>query len=146
LVAIDVGRYTNAVLIEAMSGKQHRFKLANTAADFGRLLNFLGALPGSCRVGLEPTGDYHRPIAHRLRHAGFEVVSSNSVALARYREAIFNSWDKSDPKDAGVIREMLRRGAVRRYVDPMVVGTHDLQELANTYYQVSRARTKSSTR
>ncbi len=142
LVAIDIGRYGNAVLIEATSGKRHRFKMANTAADFARLLNFLRTLPGRCRVGLEPTGDYHRPIAHRLLCAGFEVVSINSVALSRYREAIFNSWDKNDPKDAGVILEMLRRGAVQHYVDPMVVGTHDLQELAKTYYQVSRARTK----
>ena len=142
LVAIDIGRYANAVLIEATSGKRHRFKMANTAADFGRLLNFLRTLPGDCRVGLEPTGDYHRPIAHRLLCAGFEVVSINSVALSRYREAIFNSWDKNDPKDAGVILEMLRCGAVQRYVDPRVVGTHDLQELAKTYYQVSRARTK----
>jgi hypothetical protein len=37
---------------------------------------------------------------------------------------------------------MLRRGAVQRYVDPMLAGNHDLQELAKTYYQVSRARTK----
>ena len=142
LVAVDIGRYGNAVLIEAAGGKRHRFKMSNTAADFGRLIDFLAALPGSCRVGLEPTGDYHRPIAHRLLLAGFEVVSINSVALARYREAIFNSWDKNDPKDAGVILEMLRRGIVQPYVDPMVVGTHDLQELAKTYYQVSRARTK----
>ena len=142
LVAIDVGRYGNAVLVETATGKRHRFKMANNAADFSRLLDFLRGLPGACRVGLEPTGDYHRPLAHRLLSAGFEVLSINSVALSRYREAIFNSWDKNDPKDAGVILEMLRRGAVQRYVDPMLAGTHDLQELAKTYYQVSRARTK----
>jgi hypothetical protein len=51
---------------------------------------------------------------------------------------MFNSWDKNDPKDAAVILEMLRRGAVQRYVDPMLAGNHDLQELAKTYYQVSR--------
>ena len=66
LVAIDIGRYVNAVLVETATGKRHRFKMGNTAADFERLLNFLRALPGSCRIGLEPTGDYHRPIAYRL--------------------------------------------------------------------------------
>ena len=142
LVAIDIARYGNAVLVETTSGKRHRFKMANSAADFSRLLSFLHGLPGTCRIGLEPTGDYHRPLAHRLLSAGFEVVSINSVALSRYREAIFNSWDKNDPKDASVILEMLRRGDVQRYVDPIVAGTHDLQELAKTYYQVSRARTK----
>ena len=142
LVAIDVARYWNAVLIETAAGKRLRFRMANTAADFDRLINLLDSLPGECRVGLEPTGDYHRPIAHRLWASGHEVVSINSVALARYRDAMFNSWDKNDPKDAAVILEMLRRGTVQRYIDPMVVGTHDLQELAKTYYQVSRARTR----
>lgn len=114
LVAIDVARYWNAVLIETAAGKRHRFKMANTAADFDRLLDLLESLPGTCQVGLEPTGDYHRPIAHRLLSHGHEVVSINSVALARYRDAMFNSWDKNDPKDAGVMLEMLRRGAVQR--------------------------------
>jgi transposase len=48
------------------------------------------------------------------------VVSINSVAQARYREAMFNSWDKNDPKDALVILEMLRRGTYQRYVDPQI--------------------------
>ncbi|AIP54815.1 transposase, IS111A/IS1328/IS1533 [Burkholderia pseudomallei] len=55
---------------------------------------------------------------------------------------MFNSWDKNDPKDAQVILEMLRRGTYQRYVDPQIAGHHDLQELAKTYHQVSRARTK----
>jgi transposase len=143
LVAIDIARYWNYVLIETAAGQKHRFKMANTAADFDRLSGFLSALPGPCRVGLEPTGDYHRPIAYRLLTAGFEVVGISSVAVARYRDAMFNSWDKNDPKDAAVILEMLRRQAFQRYVDPMVAGTHDLQELAKTYYQISRARTKA---
>jgi transposase len=142
LVAIDIARYWNAVLVETAIGKRHQFRMANTAGDFDRLLKFLHGLAGVCRVALEPTGDYHRPIAHRLLVEGFEVVGINSVAQARYREAMFNSWDKNDPKDAAVILEMLRRGAVQRYVDPMIAGHHDLQELAKTYYQVSRARTK----
>lgn len=143
LVAIDIARYWNYVLVEPIDGKRQRFKMANSAADFDRLIGFLSSLPGQCRIGLEPTGDYHRPIAHRLLTAGFEVVGINSVAQARYRDAMFNSWDKNDPKDAAVILEMLRRNAYQRYVDPMLAGTHDLQELAKTYYQVSRARTKA---
>ena len=60
----------------------------------------------------------------------------------RYREAVRNSWDKNDPKDAQVIREMLRPGAYRQHLDSQLAGHHDLLELAKTYYQVSRARTK----
>ncbi|MDB5825048.1 MAG: Transposase family protein [Herminiimonas sp.] len=142
-VAIDIARYWNHVLVESIGGHRQRFRMANTAAEFDRLIAHLDSLSGPVRVGLEPTGDYHRALAHRLLSAGFDVVSINSVAQARYRDAMFNSWDKNDPKDASVILEMLRRNAFQRYVDPMVAGTHDLQELAKTYYQVSRARTKA---
>lgn len=141
-VAIDIARYWNAVLVETAAGKRHRFRMRNTAQDFDRLVSFIRALPGICRVALEPTGDYHRPLAHRLLREGFEVVGISSVALARFREAMFNSWDKNDPKDASVILEMLKRGTVQRYVDPMLAGVDDVQELSKTYYQVSRARTK----
>ena len=41
LVAIDIARYWNAVLIETPAGKQHRFRMANTAPDIDRLLKFL---------------------------------------------------------------------------------------------------------
>ena len=37
LVAIDVARYGNAVLVETTNGKRHRFKMVNSAADFSRL-------------------------------------------------------------------------------------------------------------
>lgn len=141
-VAIDVARYWNAVLVETASGQRHRFRMTNSAADMQRLTDFLLGLGGRCRVALEPTGDYHRPIAHRLLRAGFEVVSISSVAQSRFREAMFNSWDKNDPKDAAVILEMLKQGRTQRYVDPMLAGHHDIQELSKTYYQISRARTK----
>jgi len=141
-IAIDVARYWNAVLIETASGDRHRFKMANSGPDFARLLDFLKRLGGHCRAGLEPTGDYHRALAHRLICAGIEVVSISSVAQSRFREAMFNSWDKNDPKDASVILEMMKQGRVQTYVDPMVAGSHDLQELSKTYYQVSRARTR----
>jgi transposase len=141
-IAIDVARYWNAVLIETTGGQRHRFKMMNTADDFDRLIGFIRGLGGPARAGLEPTGDYHRALAHRLALAGIEVVSISSVAQCRFREAMFNSWDKNDPKDASVILEMLKQGMVQTYVDPMIAGHHDLQELSKTYYQVSRARSR----
>jgi hypothetical protein len=91
---------------------------------------------------MEPTGNYHRPLAYRLRTEGFEVYLVSSVAAARYREALFNSWDKNDPKDAAVILDMLKQGKVLRYYDPVLAGIHDLQELSKTYMQITLARTR----
>ncbi len=61
----------------------------------------------------------------------------SSLAVARTRDALFNSWDKNDPKDAQVILHLLKTGTTQRYLEPLVTGHNDLQELANTYQQVS---------
>ena len=93
VVAIDIARYWNYVLIESVGGKRQRFKMANTAADFDRLIALLQSLDGLVRIGLEPTGDYHRALAHRLLSAGFEVAGISSVAQARYSpSARFLRW------------------------------------------------------
>ena len=67
-------------------------------------------------------------------------MSVSSVAGARYREAMFNSWDKNDPKDATVILHLLKHGIVQHYHDPLLAGDHDLQELSKTYQQITLAR------
>jgi len=140
LVAIDIGKAFHAVLIEGVDGKRQQFRMANDAEDYDRLVVFLRGLPGPARIALEPTGDFHRTLAHRLLREGFSVVSVSSVAGARYREALFNSWDKNDPKDASVILQLLKHGLVQHYHDPLLAGDHDLQELAKTYHQIVLAR------
>ena len=129
LVAIDIGKRFHAVLVEEPGGKRQRFQLASTREDYDRLVGFLQARSGPVRIALEPTGNLHRTLAYRLLREGFPVVSVSSVAGARYREAMFNSWDKNDPKDASVILHLLKQGIVQHYHDPLLAGDHDLQEL-----------------
>jgi hypothetical protein len=74
---------------------------------------------------------------HVLGQAGFQLCQLSSLAVARTRDALYNSWDKNDPKDAQVILHLLKTGATQRCLDPLVTGHHDLQEMANTYQQVS---------
>lgn len=142
LVAIDVAKAWNVVLMENPDGKRQRFRVANTRADHDRLVKLLKSQGVQCQVALEPTGNYHRPLAHRLLSEGFEVHLVSSVAAARFREAMFNSWDKNDPKDTVVILELLKQGMVLRYYDPVTEGIHDLQEISRTYTQITLARTR----
>jgi transposase len=142
LVAIDVAKRWNVVLVEEPDGRRQRFRVANTRSDHDRLVQFLQNQHGQCQVALEPTGDYHRPLAYRLLREGVEVYLVSSVAAARFREALFNSWDKNDPKDAAVILDLLKQGKVLRYYDPVVEGIHEVQELSKTYVQVTLARTR----
>jgi transposase len=142
LVAIDVAKSRNEVLIE-VPGQRRRRRLTvpNTRADHDRLLEALRQLGRPVVIGLEATGNYHRALAWRLLAAGFEVRLVSSFALARTREALHNGWDKNDPRDAQVILHMLRIGATQRYHDPLASGINDLQELSKTHEAVSKAKT-----
>ena len=129
-------------MLETVDDQTRRFRMANSGKDHDRLIEVLHGLPQPCHIGFEATGNYHRPLAFRLLTEGFDVSLISSLASSRYREAIFNSWDKNDPKDAGILLELLKRGIVQIYTDPIKSGFHDIQELSKTYYHITLSRTR----
>ena len=143
LVAIDISKARHEVLI-AVPGKKRRRRMTvlNQLDDFNRLTATLSEYGRPVRVAFEATGNYHRALAYQLGVAGFEVKLVSSVALARTREALNNSWDKNDPKDAQVILHMMQIGNEQFYHDPLLSGTNDLQELSKTHDIVSRSKTE----
>jgi hypothetical protein len=54
LVAIDVAKDWNVVLVREGSGNRRNFKFANRKPDHDRLVAFLKSLPGGVIAGLEP--------------------------------------------------------------------------------------------
>jgi hypothetical protein len=76
-------------------------------------------------------------LAYYLGQCGFELRLLSSLAVARTRDALYNFWDKNDPKDTQVLLHLLKTGVSQRYHDPLVHGTNDLQELAQTHEQIS---------
>jgi hypothetical protein len=76
-------------------------------------------------------------LAFFLAGRGFELRLISSVAAARTREALFNSWDKNDPKDAQVILHLLKTGVTQIYHDPLIHGINELQEMSKTHFQIS---------
>jgi len=136
-VAIDVAKLHHDVLVQLPSGMRKHLKINSTLADFERLAAFIRDCGSPCLVGFEPTGDYHRPLAHFLHRQGFDLCMVSSIAVARTREARYNSWDKNDPKDCQVILHLLQTGTTQTYNDPLVNHYNDLQEMSNTYRQVS---------
>ena len=141
-IAIDIAKDFNVVMLETVDGQTRRFRMANSGKDHDRLIEVLHGLPQPCHIGFEATGNYHRPLAFRLLTEGFDVSLISSLASSRYRKAIFNSWDKNDPKDAGILLELLKRGIVQIYTDPIKSGFHDIQELSKTYYHITLSRTR----
>jgi transposase len=141
-VAIDIAKGVNVAVIEHEDGRQQRFRFVHQRDDYDRLVELLRSCSSPCRIALEPTADYHRTIAFRLVSEGFDLVLVSSVAGARLREVVYNSWDKNDPKDAQIILRLLKQGMTQRYCDPLIMNTHDLQELSKTYLHISRTRTR----
>lgn len=141
LVAIDISKYWHEVLIaEPDRKRRRRLTIQNKREDFDRLAALLTGYGRPVRIGFEATGNYHRNLAFALHQAGCELKLISSVSLARSREALHNSWDKNNPKDAQVILHMLQIGACRFYHDPLVHCVNDIQELSKTHEIVSRAK------
>lgn len=141
-VAIDVSKNRNDILIQQPGKRRQRMKITNERVDHDRLISILKKFESDIEVGFEATGNYHRPLAWRLLEADFKVHLISSVALARTREALHNSWDKNDPKDAQVILYMMSLGQVQHYHDPLVNGTNDWQELSKTHEAISKDKTE----
>ncbi len=143
LVAIDIAKHRNEILIEAPGRvRRRRLTVLNTRADHDRLVETLAAFEAPVVAGFEATGNYHRPLAHRLLSEGVDLRLISSLALARTREAITGGWDKNDPKDARIILHMLRIGHVQRCCDPLAHGLVDIQELSKTHEAISKAKTE----
>jgi transposase len=136
-IAMDIAKAHHQVLMELGPQQRQVLRVPNSRPEIDRFIATLRALERPCTIAFEPTGDYHRPIAYWLGQAGFQLHQVSTLAVARTREALFNTWDKNDPKDAQVILHLLKTGATQRFVDPMAHGYVDLQEMANTYQQVS---------
>jgi len=143
LVAIDIAKVRNEVLIEAPGHKRRRrLSVLNTRAEHDHLIEILQSYDRPVVCAFEATGNYHRPIAWRMVEAGFETRLVSSLALARTREALHNGWDKNDPKDAQVILHMLRIHSTQVYHDPLRAGINDVQELSKTHEAIANAKTE----
>lgn len=122
--------------------RRRRMTITNTQEDFQCLIPALVGYELPVRIGFEATGNDHRALACHLGQAGFERKLVSSVGLVRTRDALHNSWDKNDPKDAQVIVPMTEIGAVQFFHDPMVAGVADIQQLSKTHEIVSCPKTE----
>lgn len=136
-MAIDVAKQTHEVLIEPPEGGRQRWRMVNCHRDYVARQQRLQAFQAPVRIGVEATGTSHRPLAYFLHQCGFALRLISSVAVARTRDALYNSWDKNDPKATQVLPHLLKTGVCQRYHDPLVHARNDVQELAQTHDQVS---------
>jgi len=94
LVAIDIAKSYHEVLVEPPPpARRRRFRVANTLPEYQQLATYLRQLATRVLVGFEATSNYHRTLAYFLHRQGFDLRLIPTLALARTREAMHNSWD-----------------------------------------------------
>lgn len=81
LVAIDVAKARNDILVELPNGNRKKLKVANMEKDYQVFIEYLRSLNYPCEIGLEATANYHRNIAYHLQMAGFKVHLISALLL-----------------------------------------------------------------
>lgn len=141
-VAIDIAKASNDILVELPNGKKKTFKVVNRMEDYLQFIDYIKSFEVDCIAGFEATADYHRAFAFHLQKAGVQVKLISSFSAAKTREALYNSWDKNDRKDAQVILHLLKTGCTQKFYDPLLENINDIQEIAKTYHQISMRKVR----
>lgn len=115
-VGLDIAKEAHWVATRCHGFADGRaLRIAVNDVGFERLIGYLesekertGAT--AVIVGLESTGHYGVTVSEYLRSHGYEVRYVNPFHTSRMKEIIDNSPEKSDPKDAAVIAELVHQG------------------------------------
>ncbi len=70
--------------------------------------------------GIEPTADYHKPLAEHLIKCGRMVVLIGGVAVKNNRPLLDGRWDKHDVKDAANVADLISQGKCLFYEYPLM--------------------------
>ena len=125
VVGIDVGKDKHHAFVGTARGICLFKKLVfeNNLDGFARLHATVDQLKTqNCLekivYGLEPTGNYHKPLARHLISSGCHVVLVTGQAVKNNRQLIDGRWDKNDTKDAANVADLVSRGRCLYYDCP----------------------------
>lgn len=125
IVGIDIAKDQHHAFFGTATGKTllRRLVFSNDGEGFRRLLGQAEALRvrhGLSKVvyGLEPTGNYHKPLGEYLIHMGRAVVLVSGVMVAKNRESLDGRWDKHDDKDSANVADLISQGKCLYYEHP----------------------------
>jgi len=135
IVGIDVAKERHHAFFGTATGKTlfRRLVFENNKEGFGRLLIQAEAIAVQHRLrkvvfGLEPTANYHKPLAEHLIQGGHMVVLVSGVAVKRNRELLDGRWDKHDTKDSANVADLISQGKCL-YYDYPASAVRDLRNL-----------------
>jgi len=125
IVGIDVAKAKRHAFMGSATGKCFLRKLIfeNSLEGFRKLLERSEAIRiksshSKAVFGMEPTGNYHKPLGTYLIRSGRQVVLVTGKAVKNNRELLDGRWDKNDTKDAANIADLVSRGKFLFYDYP----------------------------
>ena len=125
IVGIDVAKDKHRAFFGTPRGKTlwRRMIFTNDITGYRRLMEQTDVLLSQNQLkhavfGLEPTGNYHKPLAHWLIQKGCEVVLVGGKAVKDNRQLLDNRWDKNDTKDSANVADLVGQGKCQFYEYP----------------------------
>ena len=125
IVGIDIAKDTHKAFFSTATGKTllRRLVFENNIEGFGRLRARTEALKvqhclNKVVYGMEPTANYHKPLAEYLIKCGHHVVLVSGVAVNKNRELLDGRWDKHDTKDSANVADLISQGKCLFYDYP----------------------------
>ena len=144
IVGIDVAKDKHHAFFGTATGKTlfKRLVFENDLEGFRKLLVQAEAMKvqeGLKKVvfGLEPTGNYHKPLGEHLMRCGREVVLVSGVAAHENRKTLDGRWDSNDTRDAANVADLISQGKCLFYEFP-VGGLQDLRNLLSLKRRLKR--------
>ena len=135
IVGIDVGKDTHNAFFGTATGRTlvRGLTCKNDISGFEKLLHQAHAIQEQNKLskmvfGMEPTGNYHKPLGEHLIRCAHMVVLVSGNAVVKNRELIDGRWDKHDTKDAANIADLVGQGKGLFYEYP-VMPLRDLRNL-----------------
>jgi transposase len=117
LVGIDVAKDKHYAFFGTAAGKTllRRLVFENNLEGFRKLLAQAEAMKvreGLKKVvfGMEPTGNYHKPLGEHLMGCGRQVVLVSGVAAHENRKTLDGRWDTNDTRDAANVADLVSQG------------------------------------
>jgi transposase len=144
LVGIDVAKDQHHAFFGTATGKTlwRRLVFENNLEGFRKLLSQAEAMKvqhGLKRVvfGMEPTGNYHKPLGEHLIRCGQGVVLVSGVAAHENRKTLDGRWDTNDTRDAANVADLVSQGKCLFYEFP-VGPLQDLRDLLSLKRRLKR--------
>jgi transposase len=125
IVGIDVAKERHQAFFGTATGQAllKRLLFDNNAGGFGKLLERVGQLKtrhglSKAVFALEPTGNYHKPLANWLLEQRQLLVLVSNHAIAENRQTLDGRWDKNDTKDSANVADLVSQGKCQFFEEP----------------------------